>query len=1004
MKLFRLPLIILLLASSLAAEAQISEGQIAQRYAFPFNGTWCWHPDGFRNGTLRYNGRTYTGVELNIDARLHTLQYKNPESQLVYLLDPKKVESLEISGDHFQWADGTGALAEGWYQILHEGSESLYKRIDRKLEENMTLPSSRTLGYDDPDFKENVFTYFSSVTTYWHIDKSGKARKIRSKDKAERILARLKAQDRSTGSMAFAPKIPQPRKKTAKNMFSSRWFEAGHDTAGSSLSQNDTTHSIVTYQNKVYEIGSGNNRQVRAAVSGMITDLKNGSPIEGIAVYDSTRTYWTTSGKDGRYFLNLPVGRHLLHFGGTMSWQEADIEIVLRGNGSLDIALAEKSISLEGARISAESIQQHRNAFIGIEKIQLERLQHIPAAFGEADVIKAVLLMPGVQSVGEASSGFNVRGGSVDQNLILFNEGTVYSPNHMFGIFSSFNSDVVKEAELYKSSIPAEYGGRISSVLDVHSREGNTERIKGSLGIGMLTSHACIDGPLGNENTTFILGGRTTYSNWILGLIPDDSYYHGSRANFYDLNAGLTHRIGESDKLSISAYSANDKFAFGRDTSFRYGNVNLAFGWQHRRDEGHSLDFSAGFDRYANSTQGSLNSENTGFILNSTISQGFAKLKLSSRSGNHTISYGVDIHYLSLRPGSITPSNDSSFIVARSLDVQNALEPAVFIGDAWEVTDKLLFDGGLRIGAFYALASKSFYFMPEIRFSTRYSVLENLSLKAGFNTMRQNIHLITNTSSISPMDTWTLVSDRIKPQDGYQAAAGIYWTLPKLSVDLSAEAYYKQSWRTLDYVSGATLSMNENLADDLLETKSRSYGVELMARRNSGLLNGWVSYVYSRSFLQEMHDYGDRSINHGKPYRAPHDKPHNLKVAANYEFTHRYSLSANLDWSTGRPVTVPVGSFEYGFKQRLAYSERNEHRIPDYFRLDLAFNVEPGHYLKQRVHATLTFGCYNVTGRKNAYSVFYTVEEDRSGQSRISGHMLSVFATQIPYATLKLKF
>ncbi len=982
---FRYLACLLLSALCLAhAGAQVFSGLQAQRYTFPFEGTPYWSEDGFQTGTLRYNGNTYKVVSVAINAHLNCLELRDPENGLIYLPDPAKVEELRIGDASFRYFFAKDRLQEGWYQILYERDIALYRRVDRVLQ--------HVTDREIPDF-------FSMKDSYWCIDADGKVKRI-SRQRAERMIQKERETVHPTQVPPFKPTLQKPAPAAAASQFAIGWFDDQSHTPP--RTQEDTTRATVTYQNKIYEVGTSVKGRTRATISGVITDLKSGKPLEGIAVHDSTKTWWTVTGKDGRYSLTLPTGRHLLHFGGNLTWQDADIEIVLYGTGGLDIALAENAIDLEGAHISAESVQQHRTAYIGIEKIQLDRIKHIPVAFGEADLIKAILTMPGVQTVGEASSGYNVRGGSVDQNLVLFNGGTVYNPNHLFGIFSSFNADAVREAELYKSSIPAEFGGRISSVLDIRSREGNTERVKANLGIGLLTSHACIDGPIGSENTTFLLAGRTTYSNWILNLIPQESYYHGSRASFQDFNASLTHRFGEKDKLTVSGYGALDRFSFGVDTSFRYGNLNVSATWQHQQEDGGSFEMQCGYDRFANSTHSMLEGDHTDYQLHTVINQGFVRMKATRRLGEtNTLTWGIGATYYALNPGHMFPASDTSLIADRRLPLQQALEPAVFVSDQWDVSDRFTLNGGLRLGAFWSLTHMAFYAMPEIRISARYSIRENLTLKAGINTMRQNIHLITNTSSISPMDTWTLVTDRIRPQDGYQAATGIYWTVgrQKKSVDLSVEAYWKQSWHNLDYISGASLAMNDHLADDLLEVLGRSYGVELMARKTKGSLNGWVSYVYSRAWYQESKDYGKYSINNGAAYRAPHDKPHNLKLVANYEFTHRYSVSVNLDWSTGRPVTIPIGTYVYGGKTRLAYSNRNGHRIPDYFRIDAAFNIEPSHYLKKLTHMSFTIGCYNVTGRKNAYSVFYTVQGNQA-----VGQMLSVFATQIPYLTLNLKF
>ena len=371
------------------------------------------------------------------------------------------------------------------------------------------------------------------------------------------------------------------------------------------------------------------------------------------------------------------------------------------------------------------------------------------------------------------------------------------------------------------------------------------------------------------------------------------------------------------------------------------------------------------------------------------------------RLGQHSISWGVDGVFYALSPGSLAPINESA-VVARALQLESALEPSLYVGDLWQTAGPFSFDAGVRLSSFLAFSPSKFYFNPEFRLSGKYSPLanNNLSFKAGINSMTQYIHLISNTSAISPMDTWRLSGAGIAPQKGWQAAAGVYWTVFGNALDISLEGYYKGMTDCLDYKSGAVLSMNENLADDLVRTRGKAYGVELMLRKQTGRLTGWLSYTWSRSLLREMEGRGPQAINGGAWYNAPHDKPHDLKLVGNYKFTHRYSISFNLDYSTGRPVTIPVGQYYYGNAVRLMYSMRNAYRIPDYFRLDLALNIEPGHYLKALTHMSATIGCYNVTGRKNAYSVFYST----SGGNTVNGYMVSVFATQIPYVSLNLKF
>ena len=758
--------------------------------------------------------------------------------------------------------------------------------------------------------------------------------------------------------------------------------------------------TTMTFQNKVYEIGDPDTRQKlsKATVRGYVRDITSGEPLVGVSVYLDDGKSYTQTDAYGFYKLTVPTGPGKLGFSG-YSLEDMKLDLVVYGDGSLDVVMKEKVFTLKGAVVTSESMSQHRTPKMGVEVVRMSTIKNVPVVFGEADALKVVMTLPGVKSVGEASSGFNVRGGSTDQNLILFNEGTIYNPNHMFGILSSFNPDVINDVELYKSSIPAQYGGRISSVLEVRSRDGNSKKVQGSLGLGLLTSRLHLEGPLVKDRTTFILGGRTTYSNWIFRLLPDNSNYHGGKASFQDANLGLTHKVNERNTLHLYGYFSRDKFSFSNDTIFRYRNINGALKWHSIFNDRHSMTFTAGYDSYHYGIEDRFNAHSA-FALNTAVDQYFAKLNFKSSISNaHTFTYGLNATVYDLNPGSLQPVGDSSLVLGRDLAHEHAVEAALYVSDNWVIGEHLSLEGGLRWSQFLRAGCSNFMGGPELRLSGKYSFNDVTSVKAGFNTMRQYIHMISNSINVSPTDSWRLSSDQIRPQTGWQAAAGFYRTLMDNTLDLSLEAYYKRVRHFIDYRSGAVLVMNPNLAEDLIDTENRSYGVEIMAKKAVGKLNGWVSYTYSRSRLRETEDRGVNTINNGDWYNAPYDKPHDVKVVANYKFTHRYSISANLDYSTGRPVTIPIGRYYYQNGMRLVYSERNGYRIPDYFRLDLALIIEPSHYLKKLTHMSFTLGCYNVTGRKNPYSVYYTSEG-----GRISGHMLSVFATQIPYVNFNLKF
>ena len=815
----------------------------------------------------------------------------------------------------------------------------------------------------------------------------------------ERAVSELRAKDYIVSEYDGAYFIT--RSKRLVNELPSGYFDRGGSTRdnGELLKYIEDQNTMVTFQNKVYEIGEKvEGRTGKAIVTGYVRDVSSGEPLTGVAVYDDRTGAYALTDAYGFYRISLPIGEGVLNFSG-YSMDDLHLNVIVYGEGGLDVVMKEKVTSLKGAVVSAESRAAHRDARMGIERIRVSEIAKVPAVFGEADVLKVVLTLPGVKTAGEAASGFNVRGGSVDQNLILFNDGTIFNPSHMFGIMSAFNTDVVNEVELYKSSIPAEFGGRISSVLDIHGREGNSKKVQGSVGLGLLTSRFNLEGPVGDK-TSFIVGGRTTYSNWILGLLPASSNYSGGKASFSDVNLGVSHRFNAKNSIHANGYWSRDGFSFSGDTTFRYSNVSASLKWRSDFSDRHSMELTGGIDRYNNSHDNTFNDWEA-YTLDTEVNQAFAKLRFKSLAGSaHSMLYGLNILLYDLNPGTLIPFGELSRVVLRSLDRQRGVEPALFFSDTWTVNEKLSFDGGLRLTGFKGFGQDKLYGGPEFRISGKYSFLPNLSLKAGFNSMRQYIHLLSNSSSISPMDTWTLSSDRIRPQTGWQGAGGLYWTVAEGKVELSLESYYKTMLHYLDYKSGATLIMNDHLADDLVETRGKAYGVEFMAKKSIGKLNGWMSYTYSRTLLQEMEDRGVETINGGAWYPAPHDKPHDFKLVGNYKFTHRYSLSVNVDYSTGRPVTIPIGKYIYGGGTRLAYSDRNGYRIPDYFRLDLAVNIEPSHYLRQLTHMSVTLGVYNVTGRKNAYSVFYNT----AGGSGVSGNMISVFAVPIPYANLNLKF
>lgn len=669
-----------------------------------------------------------------------------------------------------------------------------------------------------------------------------------------------------------------------------------------------------------------------------------------------------------------------------------------------------------------------KSATMGSEKFKPQLLKNIPSALGEVDIMKIVLTLPGVKTVGEASSGYNVRGGATDQNLILFNGGTVYNPSHLFGLFTSFNSDMVDDVELFKSSIPAQYGGRISSVLNVTSKEASMKRFGGSVSIGALTSKLNLEIPIVKNHLSLLVNGRTTYSDWMLKLLPKKSGYKDGNANFYDLGGVLTWKLNDYHRLKVYGYFSNDRFSFSSNNKYGYTNRNISAEWRSILGEHLTMTISGGQDHYDYYNDENMEVPSMSARLSFAINQVWGKLHFRHRPAEgHTMTYGLSAQHYDVMPGRYAPLGSRSAIQFDELQKDRAMESAVYVDDEWQMNERLTVSGGIRMSVFNVLGPRMVnvypadqlpnsanrietkemtgvtktYFYPEIRLSARYALLDNLSIKGGFNTMSQNIHKVSNTSVMSPTDIWKLSDNNIKPQKGWQFAAGIYGQTENKKYEASIEGYYKRMSDYLNYRNSAILLMNHALETDVIPTKGYAAGVEVQLKKPNGRLNGWISYCYSRTFIRQDDKRVALPVNDGEWFPTEYDRPHELKAVLNFKFTERYSFSGNFDYSTGRPTTVPAGKYYDRSTQSYQpyYTTRNGYRLPDYMRCDVAFNIEPTHKLTALLHTSFSIGVYNVFARKNAYSIYYVVED-----GEIKGYKLAVFGTAIPYVALNIRF
>ncbi|MBN9381097.1 MAG: TonB-dependent receptor [Chitinophagaceae bacterium] len=797
------------------------------------------------------------------------------------------------------------------------------------------------------------------------------------------------------------------------------------DTARNRQEQNSSLQ-VAALENKLYTVGEKTDGPLHGIVNlaGYTRDAKTGEPVVGASIYIENPRIGVFSDQFGYYSISLPRGRHILNIQ-SIGMRDTRRLLMVYGDGKMNIDLRTQVMTLKKVIVSAEKASNVRRTEMGVQKIDIKTIKQVPVVFGEADVLRVVMTLPGVKTVGEASTGLNVRGGSADQNLVLFNDGTIYNTAHFFGMFSAFNPEVVKDVELYKSSIPAKYGGRLSSVLDINSREGNKKEITGSAGIGLLTSRFNIEGPLVKEKTSFILGGRTTYANWLLAHLPDQ--YKNSRASFYDVNLNISHEINKSNSLYFMGYLSQDRFNLNNDTTYGYGNRNIGLKWKHVFSNKIYSLVAAGYDRYQyniSSKQNPVNAYKLGFDINQLYLRAHFSWFLSS---SHTLEFGVNTLRYKLHPGSYTPEGKPSLVVPDVLQTEQALESAAYISDRYAISSALSLEAGLRYSIYSYLGpnqvnnyapgqpitndnlinTKNYgsgafiktYSNPEYRLSARYIITENFSVKAGYNTQRQYIHALSNTTAMAPTDIWKLSDPNIRPQSGDQVSLGLYRNFKSNTIETSIEVYYKRIKNFLDYKSGAKLIMNHHIETDVLQTKGKAYGVELMVKKLTGKFNGWLSYTWSRTLLRQDDPNAGELINNGSFYPANYDKPHDVTVVSNYRFSHRFSISLNATYSTGRPITLPIGIFYYANSWRTLYADRNAYRIPDYFRTDFSMNIEGNHKVHQKTHNSWTIGVYNLTGRRNAYSVYYTSEN-----GAVNGYKLSIFGSAIPYVNFNIRF
>jgi hypothetical protein len=785
----------------------------------------------------------------------------------------------------------------------------------------------------------------------------------------------------------------------------------------------DTNGNLLT----TIELGRQNAKPgiTNATISGTIKDKKTGETLPGVNIYTPDLNSGASTNAYGYYSMNLPVGNHQLIIQ-SVGMKKVELNVSVYGNDILDYELIEEVIPLKEVIIESEKSQNIIGLETGLDRLNINTIKELPTNMGEVDVMRIALALPGVQSSGEAASGFNVRGGTADQNLILLDNAVTFNPSHLFGFFSVFNPDIIKSIDLYKGSIPAHYGGRTSSVFNIAVRNGNTKKISGSGGISPVSARLSFEGPIKKDKTTFILGFRSTYSDWLLNQIPID-LFEKSKASFYDFNASLSHTFNNNNSLTMSYYQSYDDFQLNADTTYQYTNRSASIQWKHMFNQKFFGVLSGVYSGY-NYRISSSNEPTQAFNLGFDINQFNFKVDLNYYTqSNHELNFGLDANYYNLNPGFIDPINSTSLIRSNHLEYENAIDYAFYVSDKFEINSKTSIYAGLRYLIYHKLGPQNAfiyqddqpknedtiidtltynngeliktYHGPELRLSFNYLIDLEKSLKLSFTQTSQVLHMITHSIAISPTDIWKLSDEYIPPSRAWQISGGYYQNLLNNTVEGSVEAYIKKSKNVLEYKTGAALILNEHIETDIIGAEGLSYGIEFFLRKKYGKFNGWLSYSYSRSFLKTTSKFQEENVAQGNYYPSYVDRPHDLSFIANYKFTRRFSISSSLFYNTGRPITLPVSKFLFADKTRFYYSDRNDYRLPDYFRIDLSLKLEGNHKIKKLAHSSWILSIYNVTGRDNVYSVYFV-----SSEEQIKGYKITIFSNPIPTLTYNFRF
>ena len=754
--------------------------------------------------------------------------------------------------------------------------------------------------------------------------------------------------------------------------------------------------------------------QNKFTISGTIKDKRSGESLIGATIKLQELNGGVVSNSYGFFSVTVPSGKYTMaiSYVGYLTYTQL---VELSGNLTLQVELIPESNLSEVVVSSRKKNDNITKAVMGVEKLNIAEINQLPVIFGEKDLLKSIQLLPGIKSAGEGNSGFYVRGGGSDQNLILLDEAPVYNASHLLGFFSTFNSDAIKDITLYKGGMPAQYGGRLSSVVDVKMKDGNNKGYDVSGGLGLISSRVNVEGPIVKDKGSFIISARRSYADLFLKL-SKDSAQKNNTLYFYDLNLKANYTLGKNDRLYLSGYFGRDVLGFGETFGTNWGNTTGTLRWNHVVSNKLFSNTSLIYSDYIYNIK--IKSGTDKFVITSQIQDVNLKQDFDYFINNgNKIKFGANVIRHSVSPGRIVAEATSNL---KSSEIQNrySWESAFYASHDVSVNDKLNIVYGLRFsnlaavgpGNYYTYDGKGntldtvhygngktvvSYWNLEPRFSASYQLTEAKSVKASYNRNIQNLHLLSNATTTTPTDLWLPSTNNIKPEIADQFSVGYFQNFRNNQYEFSIETYYKSLQNQIDYRNGAQLRSNDHVESDLLYGVGRAYGVEFLLKKKFGRLNGWVGYTLSKT--ERKFD----NINNGKYYNAKQDRTHDLSIVGIYKLTDRWTLSSTFVYSSGNAVTFPSGKYQLDGQTHFLYTERNGYRMPAYHRLDIAATVQNKHNKFRKYQSSWTFGVYNLYGRENAFTIDF--KDDPKDPTKTIAEQTALFRF-VPSVTWNFSF